>query len=95
MIRSSSARSSGTLADDVRLPLLRVDVAVGARDVEVAAEDEAAGRRARRRRPAVQRLEEAHLGGEVLAAVGHVDRRDRDVAADRRSTMRFSKSKSG
>ena len=40
MIRSSSSRSSGSWPMAPRLALLRVHVHVGARDVQVAAEDE-------------------------------------------------------
>ena len=75
-MRSISARSSGRWPMMPRLPLLRVHVHVGARDVQVAAQDERLARRLKLRREAVERFEEAHLGGEVLAAVRHVDRRD-------------------
>ena len=68
------------LSDGLGLALLRVDVDFGARDVQVAAEDELAAARGKRRRVRVQRLEEAHLGGEVLAAVRHVDRRHGQIA---------------
>ncbi len=64
----------GTLADDVWLALLRVHVRVGPRHVEVAAEDERPCRRLLLRGEQVERLEELHLGGKVLAAVRHVDR---------------------
>ncbi len=66
----------GTLADEAVVALLGVDVHLGARDVEVAAQHDAIAGRAQRGRVRRHRLEEAHLGGEVLAAVGHVDRRD-------------------
>ena len=65
------------LADRARLPFLR-----DARPGRCARRsDRRTGRAAvpaslQRARVVVERLEEAHLGGEVLAAVRHVDRRD-------------------
>ena len=50
MIRSISARSSGSWPMALRLPLLRVHVHVGARDVQVAAQDERRGPSAATRR---------------------------------------------
>ena len=67
------------LADRARLSLLRVHVALGARDIQVAAEDERPSGVAARRGVGLQRLEEPHLGGKVLAAVRHVDRGDGQI----------------
>jgi hypothetical protein len=53
-----------------------VDIAIGPRDVEVAADNERTVRGRELRGEGAHRLEEAHLGGEVLAAVRHVDRCD-------------------
>ena len=64
------------LADRVRLALLRMHVDVGARDVQVAAEDERRCRRRHVRGELLERREEPHLRGKVLAAVRHVHRRD-------------------
>ena len=44
----------------------------------------------KRRGVSFERVEELHLGGEVLAAVGHVDRRHRDDRRGRTVTMRLS-----
>ena len=62
------------LADGLRLALLRVHVVFGARDVQIAAEHAGPAVCCERRGVGVQRLEEAHLGREVFAAVRHVDR---------------------
>ena len=75
-IRSMQRALLRQLADRARLALLRVDVALGARDVHVAAAARAAPPAACDAGVRVHRLEEPHLGGEVLAAVRHVDRRD-------------------
>ena len=95
MIRSSSVALLGELADRVRLALLRVHVHLGPRHVQVAGQHDGAARRLRLPRVLVHRLEEPHLRGEVLAAVGHVDRRDVQVREAAATTMRVSKSKSG
>ena len=79
-IRSNSARSSG------RWPMARssrcsaVDVDRRARDVEVAAEDDLRPDRPQPGRVGGHRLEKAHLGREVLAAVRDVDRRHQHAA---------------
>ena len=54
---------------------MSVNVAVGACDVQIAADDKRLCRILERARVIVQRFEEAHLRGEVFAAIGHVDRR--------------------
>ena len=83
-MRSISARSSGSWPIARGLRSFGMHVEVGARDVQVAAEDEPAARGARTARAyASERLEEAHLRREVLAAVRHVDRRDGQVADGR------------
>ena len=63
----------GQLSDHA-LPFLGVNVQVRARDVEVAAQDQRIGPGGQGGRVGVERREELHLGLEVLAAVGHVDR---------------------
>ena len=82
------------LADRARLSLFRMHVAVGARDVHVAAAATSGPpARLQRRGVFVHRLEKPHLGGEVLAAVRDVDRHDREpppVVPRSTLTMRFS-----
>src|SRR6266542_870232 len=51
----------GSLADRVRFPFLRVNVALGPSHVDVPADDERSGRAARLRRIVFHRLEEAEL----------------------------------
>ena len=90
MMRSSSARSSGSW------PIARGLRSFGCTSRSVRATFRSPHSTSvppgalKRRGVGVQRLEEPHLGGEVLAAVRHVDRRDGQVADRRRSTMRFS-----
>ena len=68
------------LADRAWLSFLRVHVAVRPRDVHVAHQHDLARRALKRRGVGVHRLEELHLAGKILAAVGHVDGRDGQVA---------------
>ena len=90
MMRSMSARSSGSWPMRFRPPFLRMHVHVGARDVQIAAQDERLTRVVELRRVRVEGFEKAHLGRKILAAVGHVNRRDRGLRHDRTVTMRFS-----
>ena len=83
--RSNMRALVGTLADDAWLPLLRMQIQIGMRDVQIAADHERL-RRGRRLRPLHERLpRKSDLRGEVLAAVRHVDRRHPDVRHARRS----------
>ena len=75
MMRSSSARSSGSWPVARGLRSFGMHVHVGAGHVQVAAQHERLARGRELGGVGVHRLEETHLGGEVLAAVGHVDRR--------------------
>ena len=77
MIRSSSARSSGSWPMARGFRSFGMHVHLGARDVQVAAQDGALPRGLQVRGELLQRLEEPHLRREVLAAVRHVDRRER------------------
>ena len=70
-----------TRADLIGLALLRVHVALVAGDVEVPADQQPPPVAGDVRGPGVEAAEEAHLGLVVLAAVGHVDRRDGDDGA--------------
>ena len=93
MIRSSSARSSGSWPIARGLRSFGCTSRVGARDVQVAAEHERPAARLQRRGVGVHRLEKPHLGREILAAVRHVDRGDgQSATAASTVTMRFSKS---
>jgi hypothetical protein len=65
------------LADRARLPLLWMDVHVGACDVHVSAQDERQTSAVELGRVRVQRFQEPHFRRKVLSPVGHVDRRDR------------------
>ncbi|MGA8060494.1 MAG: LLM class flavin-dependent oxidoreductase, partial [Candidatus Binataceae bacterium] len=73
----------GSLTDRVRLSLLRVNVAIGARDVDVAAKDERSGRIARAGGIVLDRLQKTKLGGVVLAPVRYVDGGDQQTASQR------------
>src|SRR5687768_12050231 len=64
------------LPDDARLALLGMHVHVGARDVEVAADDHRRGARLETCGVGLEIAEEPHLRVEVLAAVRHVNRND-------------------
>src|SRR5437867_4395705 len=68
------------LADRAGLALLGMHVSVRPRDVQVAAQHELTPARLKRARVRVHRVEEPHLGGEVLAAVRHVHRRHGHLA---------------
>jgi hypothetical protein len=68
------------LSDRARLALLGMDISLRERDIQIAAHHERPSGCLERRGVLVHRPEEAHLGGEVLAAVRHVHRRDCDTA---------------
>src|SRR5262245_32680820 len=66
-----------TLTDDAGSPFLRMASPVGTSDGDVTAQHERKRRRLEFRRVGIERFEKSHLRGKVLAAVGHVDRRER------------------
>src|SRR4051794_27025905 len=86
---AEAVRLLGPRADDERLALLGVDVMVGAGDVHVAAEDEPPAGRGHLAGPALQGAQEVHLGREVLAAVGDVDRGHHEVTGGSRHNARL------
>src|SRR5262249_5449622 len=61
------------LADRAELSLFGMDVLVGASDVQIAADHERRPRGLALPREALERLEKAHFGLEILAAVGDID----------------------
>ena len=76
------------LADDV-LALDRVHVALGTRDVDVAADHELAAFHVHALRPGAELAHEGELRRVILAAVRHVDRGEHQVAAARGDDARL------
>src|SRR5205085_9933269 len=68
------------LPDGARLAFFRMHIAIGARDVQVAAENRPASLLFLSGGVGIELLEELHLGREVLATVGYVNRRNREIA---------------
>src|SRR5205814_4147377 len=67
------------LSDDARLALTRMDILVGARDVDVATKHDFAALVVKALRPRGERLEEFQLGAVVLAAIRNIDGREHGV----------------
>src|SRR5258708_20102229 len=79
----------GQMAARAWLAFLRMNVAIGACHVHVAHEDELPAGALKSCRILIHRFEELHLCGEVLAAVGHVDRCDGELPDLYRRAPRF------
>src|SRR6185503_1108453 len=78
----------GALADEAAVSFARMYVHLGARDVDVAAQDQAVAGRAQRRDVRRHRLQETNLAGEVPAAVGDINGRHRRPLDARRRNAR-------
>src|SRR5690348_13009832 len=79
----------GALADDARLALARMHVALAACDVDVAAQDDGLALLVHRVRPLRERLHEVELGRIVLAAVRYVHRGEHRLPDLCRDDARF------